>query len=503
MAKAVAPDFLGERFQPFDLRALAGYAVEPPQPAILVGSRPQRGVPVPEPAQLAVRAPVVQRGVDRLRNAVEISLVEVARPAGQSAAQQRLTFPLDRTQQSVERVGEFADALVQQLGGRAVQRNAHIFQRLERCLGRGQVGVPVIGQRRRSAALTAECLEGLARHGVDCVRADQFVHVQGWRIVRVLGTGARPQQALRARTLGRQGLPARGVRECTIDRVGDLGVGDRHGAAQAFQCRTPLFVRLGVARAVESAVDQRIDPTHEEAGDARHPAQVAARPVQRLQPVQIGAGYRLVRRDREQQGHVDVDTLADQRRNRGDAGRRGRHLDHHVGPRHLNEQPARFVERRLRVVRQIRRDLQADVPIDAVRISIDRREHVRGHLNVLHGQAFVDFQCRRRAGFDQRAQGLLVVGAAAQRLLEDSRVGRDAAQPVVLDHRAQITGCDEAAPDVVVPDALAQSPDDKQRILHGPCTRGVTETRRWSSASRAPRPRSDRLRAAARTENGG
>src|SRR5215831_15107857 len=57
---------------------------------------------------------------------------------------------------------------------------------------------------------------------------------------------------------------------------------------------------------------------------------------------------------------------------------------------------------------------------------------------------------------DHPDQRFGVVGRAADRLFEDGRIGRDAAHPL-FPQAGQLPGGDELAPDVVEPEALAQS----------------------------------------------
>src|SRR5581483_5248163 len=71
-----------------------------------------------------------------------------------------------------------------------------------------------------------------------------------------------------------------------------------------------------------------------------------------------------------------------------------------------------------------------------------------------------------RALGDQRLDRLVVVVAVDDRFFEDRRVRGDPPEPVVVDHRLQLAGGDDPAPDVVVPDALAVLLDFDERIAH-------------------------------------
>ena len=63
-------------------------------------------------------------------------------------------------------------------------------------------------------------------------------------------------------------------------------------------------------------------------------------------------------------------------------------------------------------------------------------------------------------------QLLVVVGAAEDRLLEDRRVGGDAAQRVLADHPLELARLDQAAPDLVEPDARAGLGQGGQPLVH-------------------------------------
>ena len=75
-------------------------------------------------------------------------------------------------------------------------------------------------------------------------------------------------------------------------------------------------------------------------------------------------------------------------------------------------------------------------------------------------------------GIQRPVERGVVVGAAGDRLVEDSRVARDTAQTVVVDQSLQSTARDQAAADVVQPDELAtfiQSEEWVHRELCSAC----------------------------------
>ena len=78
----------------------------------------------------------------------------------------------------------------------------------------------------RDDAVVERGVEGLFRHGVDDARGDQFGHVQGVRVGRVLDAGGGPQRALGERAGLGQDCPALGGEQLFVDLVGEAGVGD-------------------------------------------------------------------------------------------------------------------------------------------------------------------------------------------------------------------------------------------------------------------------------------
>ncbi len=170
---------------------------------------------------------------------------------------------------------------------------------------------------------------------------------------------------------------------------------------------------------------------------------------QLLQPGDVGLGHGLVMGQGEHQRDVDVDPLADERLDGGDASGRGGHLDHHVGAIQCGEETPCLSHRALRIVGQGRADLQADVAVGAIGLLVDRTQQFGGLPDVFQDQRLVDLR-HRLARVYQAGQVLVVVGAAGDGLLEDRRVRGDASQPRV-DQGLQVARGDERAPDVVQP----------------------------------------------------
>ena len=177
--------------------------------------------------------------------------------------------------------------------------------------GRAQDGlrrVEVGAEGHRDLAVVGERAQRLLGHRVDHARSDQLLDVEHVGVAGVLGPGARPQRALRARA---ERSPARCQRVAgealQIAPVGVVRVGDRDPPAQR---------RIGRERGIGLGVDAR----DEERGDRRDPVDRLARGDPALQAAQIGLDDLLVALDGEQQRDVDVDAAGGQLLDRADAG---------------------------------------------------------------------------------------------------------------------------------------------------------------------------------------
>src|SRR5581483_3139520 len=163
-------------------------------------------------------------------------------------------------------------------------------------------------------------------------------------------------------------------------------------------------------------------------------------------------------------------------------------LDHHVRAVQQPEQPPRLVERGRGVVLLVRRDLQADVAVAPLGALVDRPEQVGDCLDVLDRQRLEDLS-GGLAGVDERVQRLVVVGAAANRFLEDGRVRGDAGDLAGVDQPRQRAAAQQATADVVVPDALTLLAQLEEGVVrHWPLSlaSGFGTSRRL--VSRAPAP---------------
>ena len=119
------------------------------------------------------------------------------------------------------------------------------------------------------------------------------------------------------------------------------------------------------------------------------------------------------------------------------------------------------------VVGEVRRDLQADEPVGTAGAVVDGPKNVGRLADVRNGQRLI--ACRRigmRGGIEKGEEGLVVVVGAGDRLLEDGRVRRHTEQPILFDHPVQAAREQQAAADVVVPDALTVLLDVDQGVAH-------------------------------------
>ena len=106
------------------------------------------------------------------------------------------------------------------------------------------------------------------------------------------------------------------------------------------------------------------------------------------------------------------------------------------------------------VVGEIGGDLDADEAIAAVAVVVHWREHVERAVDVCEHQRPVVVDDRVVAA-GQRAELVVVVGRALDRLLEDRRVAGEAADALV-DEVAELARGDVAALEVVEPRALPE-----------------------------------------------
>ena len=298
-----SPDLALEGEQLVELRGALVHDAEPAEPFAFVRAGPERGVARPEPADLALRAPVLQRRVHLFRFVLRQGGLHAREPVAEHGG----ALGGDRAEELVGRVGEEAHAVHHQAVGDAVEVEAEPVQRGQH-LARL---VHALRQRGPQPAVVAEGVHGRGRHGVHRVRADQLLHVHHVAVGLVLHAGAGPEQALR------QGAPERLP----------AGAGDQllvAGRRRAWRWRSPRGraaaaapPRLVGAGArgeplVDLLVDHGVDAADEEAGDAGDPRDVLPGLHALLKPGDEGVGHRGVGAAREQQGDVDVQAVGDQ-----------------------------------------------------------------------------------------------------------------------------------------------------------------------------------------------
>src|SRR5581483_3338121 len=386
---------------------------------------------------------------------------------------------LQRADEALERLDERLDAFDLELARHLVDVDAGLGQLPQLALRE----LHVLVDAAPDLAVLSEGRERRGWHGVDRLRTDELLDVVRVGIARVLGRGARPQAALRARAGLPQRLPARTAEELLPALVRDLGVGDRGLAVK------PLEAALlrGVARRVdllgELLVHLGVDAADEEARHARHLAEVAAALAQLLEARQVRLDDLGVAVDGEDQRDVDVVALRDLVLDRREAFLRRRDLHHDVGPPAFVVQVLGELDGASGVRRDRRADLDADKAVLALGPVVHGPEDVGCGLHVLDHEV-PEHLLRLLARRHQGDQGLVIFGRAAYRLLEDRRVRRHAGHALVAQAR-ELTGGDQLTADVVEPERLA--------LLAELLDRGRLRLRRHVSApprAWSPRPRS-------------
>ncbi len=112
---------------------------------------------------------------------------------------------------------------------------------------------------------------------------------------------------------------------------------------------------------------------------------------------------------------------------------------------------------------KVGRDLQAHDAVDAG-LLVDWAQRIGGAPDVLHRQPLVDGGHVHRGIFRQeRGDGVVVLVAPADGLLEDGGVGGEAAEGVLLHEPLKLAALHETAADVVEPEGLALGADGAGR----------------------------------------
>ena len=349
-------------------------------------------------------------------------------------------------QQLVHRDDERVDAVAQQLVGDVVEVDPGVGERAQ------VVRRVVRGGRAGDVALVGGGPERRQRHRVDRVGRDEAVDVQRVRVRRVLHAGRGPQRPLdrAARRAQRGELVAA---EHALERlVGGAGVGEAGAALE-------ILAPGGGQPLVDLGVDARDEERGDRVAVERQPFGAAA-----LHRADVRAHDVLVRRDAEQQRHVDVHALVQRGLDRRGPRARGGDLDHQVRPVDQAPVHAGLLDRPVGVVREARGDLERHVAVDAVRVVVDGAQHVGRELHVADGQAAVDLP-RGEALLRGVGDVGVVVGRPEDRLLEDRGVGGHAAERVLLHHPPQLAALDHPAADLVQPDAGARGGQRREPLV--------------------------------------
>src|ERR1019366_7368973 len=135
---------------------------------------------MPEAAYFGGRAPVFGSLLDRLADAA----AERQHLAVNTMAEHRRPLVRDRAVKLVGGVGEKLDAVLDQIGGDRIERDAGFIKLGEYALRILDIFLEAVAR----SAMIAEGVERGRRHGVDGVGTDQLLDVEHVAIVLVLGT---------------------------------------------------------------------------------------------------------------------------------------------------------------------------------------------------------------------------------------------------------------------------------------------------------------------------
>ena len=174
-----------------------------------------------------------------------------------------------------------------------------------------------------------------------------------------------------------------------------------------------------------------------------------------FQSAEIGVHHFGVARQGKDQCDVDVQPGRGRPADGRNACLRGGDLDHQVRPGHTHPQLLGLRHGSIGIVSNEGTDLQAHIPIAAVRLLIQRHECLTGAANIFDRQLPEDL-LRVPAGPCQRFQRRVVIGRLGNGRIEDRWVGCHAADIAALDHRRQLAAIQQLALDVVIPERLSE-----------------------------------------------
>src|SRR5258708_6129889 len=130
-------------------------------------------------------------------------------------------------------------------------------------------------------------------------------------------------------------------------------------------------------------------------------------------------------------------------------------LDEDIGTPRLRVQVLGLGNRRFGVVRQQRRDFQRNPTVDAAGSVINQPEQVRRLRKVVQRE-FEEQLLPRLALCDLALDGVVVVAAVLDRVIEDRRIRCQPGDRELVDIAAEHARLQQVARDVVEPEALAQ-----------------------------------------------
>ena len=200
------------------------------------------------------------------------------------------------------------------------------------------------------------------------------------------------RQPLLPRALALQVLPARPRERLEVVLVRELRVRDRE-----------LALELLLAERLEALVRLGVDARDEERRDGVDLRRVAAARDEALEPAQVRLDDRLVAVEREDQRDVDRRAVRGAVLDRRQAGHRRRDLHVEVRALDLLRDPARLLERSLRVVRQTREHLHRHVAVRRLRSSRRRGAARRTRRGCPRARAGRRSPLRRRSSRGTRA----------------------------------------------------------------------------------------------------
>ena len=147
---------------------------------------------------------------------------------------------------------------------------------------------------------------------------------------------------------------------------------------------------------------------------------------------------------------------ADQLANRRDAFARAGDFDHEVGAADRLPEADGFVNRLLRLEREIRGNFEADVAIAALRAVVNATQSVGGVLNIANGEMLVDSLSVQILALREFFERLRIVGASGDGFFEDRGIRGHAAKAVFLNQAREFARGQQVAADIVEPDGLAE-----------------------------------------------